>query len=174
MALRTMDTKQLITFSTVVIAASLLLGCATPGRVPNDTITYTPFDSGAQNARIGLTEAATSISDSLSQLAAIEKVTHPAVKLPPPSDPNCIGLGAPASVDWTGPIEPLVAKLAAAGNYKYRVIGNRPSIPVIVQVYDSNMALADILRDVNYQADRKADIVIYPSRRTIELRYRNV
>ncbi|MFT3742023.1 MAG: type IVB secretion system lipoprotein DotD [Gammaproteobacteria bacterium] len=157
----------------ICVLFSLVSGCATPKRVPNDTIAYAPFDLGAQNARISLSESAASVSNSLNRLSAIEKAIHPEAKIPPAPNPYAIGLGIPASVDWTGPIEPLVAKLAAAGNYKYRVIGNRPSIPVIVQIYDNNMPIADILRDIDYQADKKADVQIYPSRRTIELRYRN-
>ncbi|HVV69299.1 MAG TPA: type IVB secretion system lipoprotein DotD [Gammaproteobacteria bacterium] len=146
----------------------LLQGCTRSTKV----VAYYPPDAGTQNARTKLTEAATSVSASLNELAAIEKATHPKAKLAPPLNPDSIGLGAPTSVDWTGPVEPLVAKLAAAGNYKFRVVGKNPNIPVLVAVYAVNMPIADILRDANYQAGKKADIVIYPSRRTIELRYR--
>ncbi len=152
-----------------LIAISLLAGCAS--RSPK-IVAYYPPDAGTLNARTKLTEAATSTTASLNQLAAIEKATHPKAKLSPPLDPDSIGLGAPTSVDWTGPVETLVAKLAAAGHYKFRVIGKNPSIPVIINIVAVNMPIADILRDANYQAGKKADIVIYPSRRIIELRYR--
>lgn len=161
-----MKTKLLVVS---LMTISLLSGCASRS---TKVVAYYPADAGTLNARTKMTEAATSVSASLNELAAIEKATHPKAKLAPPLNPDSIGLGAPTSVDWTGPVEPLVAKLAAAGNYKFRVVGKNPSIPVLVAVYAVNMPIADILRDANYQAGKKADIVIYPSRRTIELRYR--
>jgi defect-in-organelle-trafficking protein DotD len=119
-----------------------------------------------------LAEAAVSTSDALGQLAAMEKAGAPKTKLIQPVNADHIGLGGLASVDWTGPVESLVAKLAAAGHYKFRVVGKNPAIPVLIAVYAANMPLADILRDANLQAGKKADIMVYPSHRVIELRYR--
>ena len=151
----------------------LLSACAdyNYNRPRTTTFIYYPTDSGSLNAHTKISEAAVASSDAFIQLAEIEKATHPRSKLGPPPDPDCIGLGALASVDWTGPIEPLVRRLAAAGHYIYRVIGKRPAIPVIVAVYATNMPLADILRDANFQAASQADVVIYPGPRIIELRY---
>ncbi len=154
-----------------LIAVVLLSGCITRP-IKTKTHIFYPTDPGSVNAHTKISEAAVSASESLIQLAEIEKATHPKAKLKPPPDPDSIGLGMLASVDWTGPIEPLIQQLARAGHYKYRVIGNRPAIPVIVAVYAVNMPIADILRDADFQADLKADVVIYSSRRTIELRYR--
>jgi defect-in-organelle-trafficking protein DotD len=128
--------------------------------------------AGVQKAQTKLAEAALSTSDSLGQLAAMEKVDAPKSKLSPPLRADSVGLGGLASVDWTGPVEPLVLKLAHAGKYKFRAIGKNPAIPVLVAVYATNMPIADILRDANLQAGRKADIMVYPSQRLIELRYR--
>ena len=129
-------------------------------------------DKGVQKAQMKLAEVAASTNESLSQLAAIEKVSAPKAKLGHPIDADRMGLGGLASVDWTGPVEPLVLKLANAANYKFRAIGKNPTIPVLVAVYAANMPLADILRDTNLQAGKKADIVVYPKNRLIELRYR--
>lgn len=129
-------------------------------------------DTGVQKAQTKLAEAAVATTDSLSQLAAIEKVQAPKSKLSQPLDADSIGLGSLASVDWTGPVEPLVLRLAQAGDYKFRAVGKNPSIPVLVAVYASNIPIADILRDANLQAGKKADVLVYPSRRLIELRYR--
>jgi len=155
-----------------ILIVLLVTGCT--HKPKQQVIYYYPTDPGSQNAQAKLVETAVSVSDSLTQLAAIEKATHPKTKLGlPPSNPDLIGLGTLGSVDWNGPIEPLVQRLADAGDYRFRVIGRRPAIPVLVAVYAKNMPLADILRDANFQAGSKADISIYPSRRTIELRYRN-
>jgi defect-in-organelle-trafficking protein DotD len=75
------------------------------------------------------------------------------------------------SVDWSGPVEPLVQQLANVGNYQLRVLGKKPAIPVLVSVYDKNTMLADVIRDVGYQCGRRATIVVFPESRVIELRY---
>lgn len=155
----------------------LTVGCnnnpnkpSTSGRPKNIAIFY-PTDVGTNNAQTKLSETAVSATDSLNQIAAIEKATHPKSKLKEPINPDSIRLGTLASVDWTGPIEPLVQRLAESSHYKYRVIGKRPAIPVLVAVYAYNLPIADILRDANFQAGSRANILIYPHRNTIELRY---
>jgi defect-in-organelle-trafficking protein DotD len=161
----------------MILATLLLTGCASnpnkpsaEGR-PKRIVIFYPTDTGSINAHSKLTEAAVSATDSLSQIAAIEKATQPKAKLKEPVNPDSIRLGTLASVDWTGPIEPLVQKLAGSARYKYRVVGKRPAIPVIVSVYAFNLPIADILRDTNFQGGKRANIVIYPRRNTIELRY---
>lgn len=157
-----------------LIITTVLSGCGCGygyKNCPKKINIYYPTDAGSLNAHTKLTEAAVSATDSLTEIAAIEKATQPKAKINEPPNPDSIGLGGLASVDWTGPIEPLVQKLAAAGHYKYRVIGKRPAIPVLVAVYAYNMPIADILRDANFQAGKRANIYIYPRRRVIELRY---
>ncbi len=159
-------------------AVLLLSACAgqssknKDGMIRSDGTGDYQVDAGVQKAQTKLAEAALSTSDSLNQLAAMEKASAPRTKLSQPLNADAVGLGALASVDWTGPVEPLVLKLATAGHYKFRAVGKNPAIPVLVAVYATNMPLADILRDTNLQAGKKADVVIYPSRRLIEVRYR--
>jgi defect-in-organelle-trafficking protein DotD len=143
----------------------LLMSCAPPppvvsrGVIPEDGVD------------IKLAEAAASVSKSLEDLAAVEKAVHPNAPLPPPPNPASIGMGRLASVNWTGPIEPLIRKIAAITGYKVRTIGKCPAIPAIVSISARNTPLADILRDASYQAAKKTDIVIYPRSRVIEIRY---
>ena len=61
--------------------------------------------------------------------------------------------------------------MAQAPNYRLRVLGTQPAIPVIVTVNTSNEMLGDILRDVGYQCGRRATVVVFPESRVIELRY---
>ena len=75
------------------------------------------------------------------------------------------------SIDWSGPVEPLINQIARAANYRVRVLGVPPAIPVLVTLYDKNRMLADVLRDVGYQCGRRATVVVYPESRVIELRY---
>lgn len=122
-------------------------------------------------AEVKIAEAADSVSESLKELSEIERAVHPGAHLPAAPNPARIGMAGTASIDWIGPVEPLVEKIAKASNYRLRVLGPKPPIPALVQVSKQNVALMDILRDVTFQVQKKADIVIYPSNRVIELRY---
>lgn len=166
--------KGSLTLLIISILIMLLAGCTRKAPVTN---IFYPVDSGSEQAQTKLAEAAVSSSDSLARLAAIEKATHPRAKVAPPMSYDHlvrIGLGTLTSVDWTGPIEPIVKELAHSAHYKFRVIGRRPAIPVLVNIYVTNMPVGDILRDANYQAGLKADVIIHPGRRIIELRYRPI
>lgn len=127
--------------------------------------------SAPQNAQATLTEAAISVSNALHELVAVERAVHPKAKMPNPLDAARVGMAEKASVDWSGPVEPLLRKVATASHYNLRVLGRAPAIPILVSVAAKNTPLANILRDISFQADKQANIVLYPTRRIIELRY---
>lgn len=81
------------------------------------------------------------------------------------------GLGGKATLDWSGPVEPLLVKISDLTNYQLRIIGNTPKIPVMVSVTKEKQVLAEILRDVGLQTGDRAALVVYPGTRVIELRY---
>lgn len=80
-------------------------------------------------------------------------------------------MGKLASVSWTGPVKPLLAKIAQATHYQLNVIGRTPNLPVLVSIDVHNKPIADILRNITYQVVMKANVAVYPKSRTIELRY---
>jgi defect-in-organelle-trafficking protein DotD len=126
----------------------------------------------ALSPEIKLTEAATSVTHSLHQLAEIEEASKPAQPHLPPPDPASYGMEGLASIDWNGPIEPLVTQVATASHYRLRVLGNEPAIPIIVSLSKKNVPLADVLRDAGLQAGSRAEVIVFPSSKTIELRYK--
>ena len=153
---------KILSLSFAILAC--LAGCAPP---PPPLPGPQPPDP----AQVKLAEAAASVSHSLDELAAMEKAVHPTTRLPPPPNAYSIGMSRLASVNWNGPIEPLVRKIAAATRYKVRVIGRTPAIPALVSISAQNTPIADILRDASFQVEKKADIVLYPNSRVIEIRY---
>jgi defect in organelle trafficking protein DotD len=157
----------------IFIAALLLAACTTRKYVvaTNSAIPTLPYQVNADDAEIKLAEAAVSVSRSIDSLAEIEKAAHPCCRLPPPIDGCRIGLGCLASVDWVGPVEPLVRRIAEANRYCVRVLGKAPAIPVIVSINAKNIPFSDILRNVSLQIHKKACLVVYPNSRVIELRY---
>lgn len=129
------------------------------------------FPGMHDDAEVKLVEAASSVSKSLNQLADIEKAMYPSIKMPDPVNPAAAGMQNLASVDWNGPVEPLMKKIALASHYKLRMLGATPAVPAIVSVVKKNVPIADILRDVTYQVTKKANIVVYPGSHVIEMRY---
>ena len=128
-----------------------------------------PLTPASDNASIKIAEAADSVSNSLVELARIQAEATPPVRELP--DPVTYGIRGAASVDWAGPIGPLVKKLARASQFHYRVLGRPPAVPIIVNVSAKSAPLASLLRDVDFQAGNKADVVILAHARVIELRY---
>ena len=162
-----MGTKFVTIFGLVI----LLAGCAHPSPIVDSAAVPSPSELEPDPIQLNLTAAAMSVSKSLKELTAIEKAVHPEAQLPPPPNPASIGMARLASVNWTGPLEPLVRKIAVVTNYRVRIVGNRPPIPPITPVLGRNTPLADILRDASFKAAKKAEIVLYPQSRVIEIRY---
>jgi defect-in-organelle-trafficking protein DotD len=131
----------------------------------------TPPAGNPSSTDVSLAEASYSVSQSISSLSEIAQASHPLPALDPPPNPASYGMGQLTSIDWSGPVEPLVRQLANASGYRLRVIGAKPGIPVLVTIYAKNNMLADVIRDVGYQCGRRAAIVIFPESRVIELRY---
>jgi len=150
-----------IKLASIAILFLALSACAsTPPQNPKSTSTD-----------VSLAEASFAVSRSIVDLSEIAQASRPLPNLEPPPNPASYGMAQITSVDWSGPVEPLVRQLANASNYQIRVLGAQPGIPVLVTVSAKNMMLADVLRDVGYQCGRRANVVIFPGSRIIELRY---
>lgn len=146
----------------IIVLSLLTCACSTAPKPPDYSV------SGTQTS---LAEASYSVSRSLTDLAETAQAAHPLPQLAPPPAPGTYGMGMVTSVDWSGPVEPLLQQIGRASNYRVRVLGTRPAIPVLVTIYARNAMLGDILRDTGYQCGRRATVVVFPESRVIELRY---
>lgn len=157
--------KKLVVLITVL---SLLAGCRGHG-----SFMKPPLNSPSDDATIKLAEAASSVSDSMLEMARIEKVIYRAGKDSALAIPNAYNLQARASVDWSGPIEEVTERVANAAHYRLRVLGKAPAIPVLIGLDTRNrdQSLAEILRNIDYMAGKKASLYVYPNSQVIELRY---
>ncbi len=129
-----------------------------------------PQNRPSSDASIKLAEAANSVSRSLIELARIEKEARPSQQKHLVNITN-YNLQARASLDWSGPIEELMSRLAKASFYRLRVLGNEPAIPVLININSQDQQLADIFRNIDYLAGDKANVRIYPKSKIVELRY---
>lgn len=146
-----------------MIVLALILTACVPAKPPRG------FDISKNEA--SLAEASYSVSRSLVDLAETAQAAHPLPPLAPPPAPGTYGMSGLTAVDWSGPVGPLVRQIAKAADYRVRVIGRPPAIPVLITIYEKNAMLGDILRDIGYQCGERATLVIYPDSRVIELRY---
>ena len=152
----------------ICLNIALLAGCsASMHKKP-------PYNEPSDDATIKLAEAANSVSDSMMAMAKVEKVIMPANKDNVLTIPNAYNLQARASIDWSGPIEELTARVADAAHFHIRVLGKRPALPVLVSLDVKDQSLAEILRDIDYQAGDKASIHVYPNSQVVELRYAKI
>jgi len=153
----------------VVIFLGLLSACSTTKQNTPHSITPT-INSTSDDAGIKLSEAARSVSQSLNELKTLEKTASPPGK--PLPYPTASGLEKIiASVDWSGPIEPLLDRIAKLAHYRLEVVGHPPAIPVLVTITTQNTPLSYVIRNADVQAGNKANIAVYPGIHTIELRY---
>ena len=159
----------------VVMGLVSLSACSSPvdktrimTYITTDSAPVSTTDADTENQ---LAQAAQSVSQSLENLSAVEIAAHPSTKIAPPANAHRIGMAQTASLDWSGPIQALLKKIADTSGYRLQILGKQPSIPVIVAISKHNVALATILRDAIFQAQQQADINVYPSSKIIELRY---
>ena len=150
---------------------AMLLGLTLAGGCTPET---PPPEDQAPNidpAQVQLAEAAQSVSKSLVLLDEIQQAATPPKQMLEPPEPSSYGMGQIVSVDWLGPLQPLVEKIGELTDYKVRVLGTQPAVPVLVTINEKRVPIGEILRNAGYQSKQKADIIIFPSNRVIELRY---
>ncbi|WED42436.1 type IVB secretion system lipoprotein DotD [Legionella cardiaca] len=133
-----------------------------------------PVNAPSDDATIKLAQAASSVSDSMLEMQRIEKVILPKNKDNTLTIPNAYNLQSRATVDWSGPIEEVTLRVARAAHFRLRVLGKEPAVPVLISLNSKDMSLAEILRDIDYQAGKKATIYVYPNSQVVELRYAKI
>jgi defect-in-organelle-trafficking protein DotD len=156
-----MDMKRLFALS---VTSLLIAGCG--------STTYKNVDAAEnQNATITLAQASSTISDSLTASEEIQRATTSPLSMKSLPNADSYNMDQLASIDWSGPVGPIVKKIALASHYQLHVLGNVPPIPVLISIHQKNTPLGYILRDIDYQAGSKANVVVIPDKNIIELRY---
>lgn len=148
----------------LTLLSILVIGCQTTYKKP-------PLNPPSDDATIQLAEAAISISDSIVEMAHVEKNIQPPQRDNSLTIPNVPVLQNRASIDWVGPVEEVVARIAKTVHYSFHRVGKQPAVPVLINLSTQNDTLCTILRNIDYQAMNKASIHVYPGRRVIELVY---
>ena len=170
-----MNIKQFFLIPPVILLAS----CSSPKPL-NIKYTYIPQQSKlAQgidaNSQAALAQTANNSGSSLTELSAISQAKNPQVKIGRPLDAAIIGMAQHGSLKWNGPVENALQQIADHTGYKFKTLGSKPATPIIVNVDQKNVPLADILRNIRYQVANaeRGNIAVYPASHVLELRYNN-
>lgn len=145
---------------------ALVAGCAEMGGKSTTNVTVLSTDP----LTASLAKSADRTSLALDRLSAVETTRTP---VPDPGPLNAIppGLETPVTVEWTGPLAPLISRIATMGGYRFRVTGKPPAVPVVVDIDATNEPLVEILRNAGQQGAARAGVVIDVGHRVIEVRY---
>ncbi|MBT4963096.1 MAG: type IVB secretion system lipoprotein DotD [Francisellaceae bacterium] len=149
-------------------AAVLLSGCAIFDKDYQKPVTDLPPSKRLENE---LSAAAQSIERSLNVLAAGKLSEQPGLIDTAPLVTPEGGMGGSVNLDWVGPIAPLLQKMAEISNYRLKILGKEPSIPVLVSITNKTAVVADVIKNASLQAKSKASIMVFPESKVIELRY---
>jgi len=128
-----------------------------------------PLTPSIEDGMIQLAETADAVGRSLNELAEIERANTPRSAYKTLVDLR--GMEDPLAVDWTGPVEALLKRIAHLSGYRFRVLGAQPVTPIIITLTTKETPLADIVRNIDFQCDRRARLFVNQRRHTLELRY---
>lgn len=146
-----------------------LFGCSQTRNTPAITrATVTENNKGIEKQ---LAETAESIERSLALLAMAQETNNPPLINTAPLITPEGGMGGTADIDWTGPLEPLLHKLAELTDYNLKFLGNEPTTPIIISITQNKAVIADIIKNAGLQAGKRANIMVFPANKIIELRY---
>jgi defect in organelle trafficking protein DotD len=160
-----------------VLLSSLFLGACSKNTVmPNSAtnvyagMTQQQIDNQVKSS---LTTAAAQTQDSLTELAAIEKMRFQNDTSLPLTDITDPALNTTIKIKWYGPIEPLLQQVASLTGYQLQAFGKAPFSPILINVDDSDnptTALA-IIQNADIQAGMNAQVLVFPDQKIISLRY---
>lgn len=151
----------------VLLSTLLLMACQNLAPQPHKAKQMAEADQ----AMVDTAEAAVSVSHSLSELGLTQRNEQGMLKRESEASELPQVLARLVSIDWAGPVEPLIKQLADGTQLRVKVIGVEPAIPVIVSLRRRDTSVYHILQDLRGQIGNRAEIMVYPSSGVIELHY---
>ena len=161
--------KNFMVFSALVLSILGLSGCGSS--TYHKTMKRDPqVVASPDKVSLMLAQAADKASNALESLAAVEQSRAPAVSVQPVHNapPE---LQRAITVNWIGPADQLVKKLADRASYSFLVVGDRPPVPVVVNVDAENKPVIEVLRSTGLQLGVRGDVKVDSTRKMVELHY---
>lgn len=115
--------------------------------------------------------AAEKAATALDTIAGIEQQRAPT--LPPPEDYSTAPpeLLRTITVKWSGPVERVLETLASNAGMRFQVKGNRPGVPLLVNLDVYQKPIIEVMHDMGLQVGRRADITVNGVNNYVEIRY---
>ncbi len=120
-----------------------------------------------------LAQAADRAANSLNVLAAVEQNRTP-VDLPPLTASAPAELRRSITVDWVGPIEPIIKTLADRVSYSFMTSGQKPQVPIVTNINVRSEPVIEVLRDIGLQMSDRGTLKVDANRKVIEINYAQV
>lgn len=137
------------------------------------TIVITPQASSNNIDTEGaISEAARAATASLQKLAQLQYASQPKIDDTFRQEFS-VELSGLASIEYTGPCEPLLEQIARTADVKVIKIGNPTATPIIVSVSAKSSPLSEIVQNIAYQIQSHARISFNSERKVIEIIYLN-
>ena len=70
------------------------------------------------------------------------------------------GMERKITLQWEGPLRPLISQLAKSTDYKIKFMGDLPPEPLMISVVADEKMIIDVIRDINAKVDGLVDIGI--------------
>lgn len=151
-----------------VIALGALGGCSAIDKGFSNNTPQVVAAPDPVSAR--LAEAADRVSNALETLAAVENARTPSASSAPIANAPR-ELRRAITVNWVGPVEPVLKMLADRAGYEFKAFGNRPSNAAVISLDVENRAIIEVMRDVGLQLGGRADVRVSGDARRVEIHY---
>jgi len=157
-------------WSTLIVSLLMLAGCASETQIATAPVV---INYHQPEIAASLDQAAESATQSLAQLAAIQKARYPQGSNMPYANLHSEALDTFITLEWYGPVAPALTQIADAIGYKLQVFGKPPQTPILVNVNDSQQKTSaiNLIRNIDLQAGLNANVLVYPKLKLISLRY---
>lgn len=149
-----MSRKLRLIIASLVAGPLVLSGCGLQPQKASDS-------SGLKSNVVldRLAEAAALIQQDVSRLARYDHARDP-VKIHPDESPHSGPLSKKISVDWHGPVRPIVEKIAQELGVPFQAQGNERSVPVVVDVRHDGVSAYDVLTDIGWQSGQFVHLAV--------------
>jgi defect-in-organelle-trafficking protein DotD len=160
----------------IMASAMLMTGCSddTDQKTGDDPLLKSivikaPVTNDYEDASYQIADATKAATNALAKLAKVQTSQHPDYYKTPQKVVKSNVKGT-ISLNYIGPIEPLLKKIAKHAKLKFKKMGKSTGTPIIVSVKYENSTLADAIENIAYQAQNHAVVEITKSG-AVQIRY---
>ena len=122
------------------------------------------------DTKLALSEAARAAAASLQRLAQLQAAAQPEINDSFRQEFS-VELSGLASVEYTGPLEPILEQIAKTAGVRVSKIGNPTATAVIVSIKADAAPLSEIVQNIAYQVSNHARVSFNSETKVIEIIY---